>query len=241
MSSVARVPVPESRPRKRARDKILEAAEELARVCGPGNLSLDAVAARAGVSKGGLLYHFPTKAKLLQALVEQFLATFDRSLREREARSAGAPNSLLRAYLDILVGEHLCHQPPPSGLLAALGEDPDFLAPVRRFDRSLLDRMKANAGDPTLALIVFLALHGLKSQQLLNIESVDEAEFKAVVARLYDLIGDQAAASRRPESSDSGEAAATPEFTETAGRTAKPTSTRRKPADALPVTAAPKA
>ena len=189
MSSVASVTKPPSGPRIRARDKILAAAEELARVAGPGNLSLDAVAARAGVSKGGLLYHFPTKAKLLEALVEQFLASFDRSLSEREAETGGAPDTLVRAYLDILVGEHLCHRPPPSGLLAALGEDPSFLAPVQRFDRRLLDRMTANASDPTVALIVFLSLHGMKSTQLLNIQSVTDKEFKSVVARLYDLIG----------------------------------------------------
>ena len=189
MSSVADIKVKPSAPRKQARDKILAAAEELARVAGPGNLSLDAVAARAGVSKGGLLYHFPTKAKLLEALVEQFLASFDQTLRDRETESAGAPDSLVRAYLDILVGEHLCHQPPPSGLLAALGEDPDFLAPVRRFDRSLLDRMKANASDPVMALIVYLALQGIKSMQLLNIETIDGEEFDSVVARLRNLIG----------------------------------------------------
>jgi len=176
-------------PKKGAREKILAAAEELARVAGPGNLSLDAVAARAGVSKGGLLYHFPTKGKLLEALVEAFLGSFDQALREREAESAGAPDSLLRAYLDILVNEHLCHQPPPSGLLAALGEDPNFLAPVRRFDRKLLDRMKANATDPTIALVVFLALHGIKSMQLLNIETVDAEEFDRVVTKLRELIG----------------------------------------------------
>jgi AcrR family transcriptional regulator len=147
------------------------------------------VAARAGVSKGGLLYHFPTKARLLEALVEEFLASFDQALREREAESVGAPNSVAQAYVDILIGEHLCGQPPPSGLLAALGEDPSFLAPVRRFDRMLLDRMKANATDPTIALIVFLALHGIKSMELLNIETIDAGEFESVVARLRELIG----------------------------------------------------
>jgi len=189
MSSVSEIRVKPSAPRKRARENILAAAEELARVAGPGNLSLDAVAARAGVSKGGLLYHFPTKAKLLEALVEQFLASFDETLRDRETASAGAPDSLVRAYLDILVGEHLCHQPPPSGLLAALGEDPNFLAPVRRFDRRLLDRMKANASDPVMALIVYLTLHGIKSMQLLNIETIDGEEFDSVIARLRDLVG----------------------------------------------------
>jgi AcrR family transcriptional regulator len=192
MSSVSDIKVKPSAPRKRAREKILAAAEELARVAGPGNLSLDAVAARAGVSKGGLLYHFPTKAKLLEALVEQFLASFDATLRDRETASAGATDSLVRAYLDILVGEHLCHQPPPSGLLAALGEDPNFLAPVRRFDRKLLDRMKANASDPVIALIVYLSLHGIKSMQLLNIETIDGEEFDSVIARLRALVGAKA-------------------------------------------------
>jgi AcrR family transcriptional regulator len=141
------------------------------------------------VSKGGLLYHFPTKAKLLEALVEQFLENFDRALTEREAESAGAPDSLVRAYLDILVNERRCHRPPPSGLLAALGEDPDFLAPVRRFDRRMLDRMKANASDPVATLIVYLTLHGIKSMQLLNIETIDAEEFQSVVARLREMVG----------------------------------------------------
>lgn len=193
MSSVEEIRPAKSAAQTGAREKILVAAEELARVAGPGNLSLDAVAAKAGVSKGGLLYHFPTKAKLLEALVERFLGSFDQTLREREAERAGVPNSVTRAYLDILVSEHLCRQPPPSGLLAALGEDPNFLAPVRRFDRKLLDRMKANASDPTMALIVFLALHGIKSAQLLNIESIDEDEFRSVVARLRELIGGDSA------------------------------------------------
>lgn len=192
MSSVADRKMKPSAPRRQVRDKILSSAEELARVAGPANLSLDAVAARAGVSKGGLLYHFPTKAKLLQALVERFLESFDRALTEKEAESGGAPDSLLRAYLDIQVNEHLCKRPPPSGLLAALGEDPDFLAPVRRFDRRVLDRMKANASDPVMALIVYLTLHGIKSMQLLNIETIDADEFQRVTARLREMVGERA-------------------------------------------------
>jgi AcrR family transcriptional regulator len=197
MSSGADIKLKPPPPRKQAREKILSAADELARLAGPGNLSLDAVAARAGVSKGGLLYHFSTKAKLLEALVERFLEGIDRTLSAREAESAGAPDSLVRAYLDILVSEHLCHQPPPSGLLAALGEDPGFLSPVRRFDRRLLDRMKANASDPVGALIVYLTLQGIKSMQLLNIETIDAEEFENVISRLRELVGTQSSDTRR--------------------------------------------
>ncbi|RUZ98934.1 TetR/AcrR family transcriptional regulator, partial [Mesorhizobium sp. M7A.F.Ca.CA.002.05.1.1] len=58
--------------RPNSREKILAAAADVARESGPGSLSLDAVASRAGVSKGGLLYNFPTKAKLMQGLVEGY-------------------------------------------------------------------------------------------------------------------------------------------------------------------------
>lgn len=186
VSVIEKTPLP---PPKRARERILHAAEELARSEGAGNISLDAVAARAGVSKGGLLYHFPTKAKLLEALVEQFLATLNSELNDRERQSGGIPNATARAYLEIMIDEQVCRQPPPSGLLAALAENPDFLNPVRRFDRQLLDRMKANASDPALAVLVFLVMQGIKSGQLLNVETIDAGEFNAVIARLREMLG----------------------------------------------------
>ena len=90
-----------SRTRKGARQKILEAAEEIARDAGPANLSLDAVALRAGVSKGGLLYHFPSKARLLEAVVESHLETFESALSVLEQRRKGEPNCVLQAYLEL--------------------------------------------------------------------------------------------------------------------------------------------
>src|SRR5262245_16643152 len=42
-----------------ARDRIVEAAERVVTDIGAARLTLDGVAQAAGVSKGGLLYHFP--------------------------------------------------------------------------------------------------------------------------------------------------------------------------------------
>jgi AcrR family transcriptional regulator len=41
---------------------------------GAGSLTLEAVADVAGVSKGGLLYHFPTKDALIDGMVADALA-----------------------------------------------------------------------------------------------------------------------------------------------------------------------
>ncbi|MEE2569870.1 TetR/AcrR family transcriptional regulator [Pseudarthrobacter sp. J64] len=54
-----------------ARDAVLDAFESLLIEVGERAATLDAVAGRAGVSKGGLLYHFPNKEALISALLER--------------------------------------------------------------------------------------------------------------------------------------------------------------------------
>ena len=60
-----------ARPPK-ARDKALAAYCELLRADGERATTIDAVAARAEISKGGVLYHFPSKEALAEAALEQF-------------------------------------------------------------------------------------------------------------------------------------------------------------------------
>ena len=102
------------------KDKILQAAAEIAKGVGPVHLSLDAVARRAGLSKGGLLYTFPTKAKLLEALVEQHVSEFDESLRREEAARNHGPNSVVLACIAVYRAEFLCNEPEPSAFLRRL-------------------------------------------------------------------------------------------------------------------------
>lgn len=175
--------------RSTTKQKILEAAAEISRESGPGNLSLEAVAAKAGVSKGGLLYHYPSKTALLKAVVEGFVASFDEELARRKEMKAGRADALLDAYLDLFVEDHDCRRPPPSGLLAALSQDPEFLDPVRRHNRALLDRMRRSASDPAMTLIVYLAIQGMRGSNLLGIDVLSDEEFSEAVGKLKAIIG----------------------------------------------------
>lgn len=171
--------------KKSSRQRILVAADELAHDLGPGNLSLEAVAQRAGVSKGGLLYHFPSKAKLLEALVQQHIDVFDAELAEQEKEYGGGENCLVEAYIDLVGAEFARRQPPASGVLAALAENPDLIAPIKQYNRVLLDRLKTNASDENAALVVFLALEGLRSMKLFDVDVLTRQERDSVMAVLY--------------------------------------------------------
>ncbi|MDQ0077068.1 TetR/AcrR family transcriptional regulator [Arthrobacter oryzae] len=54
-----------------AREAVLDAFESLLIEVGERAATLDAVAKRAGVSKGGLLYHFPNKEALIGVLLDR--------------------------------------------------------------------------------------------------------------------------------------------------------------------------
>jgi AcrR family transcriptional regulator len=171
--------------RPSARNRILDAADELARDVGPANLSLDAVAARAGVSKGGLLYHFPHKDDLLEALIERHLGRLSDEIEKRGAAEGG--QSLLKAFLDTALADTARKVPPAAGVLAAMVQNPRLLAPIRRFNRTTLDRLTTSASNPGTALVVYLALEGLRSMKVFDLDVMTPAERQAAIDALQRI------------------------------------------------------
>ena len=167
----ARAPrVPYARSVASARDRVLDAYETLLISVGPTAATLDAVAAAAGVSKGGLLYHFASKdalaAGLLGRLRERSAADAD-AVREAPGGAAayhlrtsapggGIDGGLTRTYLAALrVGDHARDGTAVRDALAAV--DADALAALR-------DRL----GDPVLAWLVQLVGDGLYLRTLIG-------------------------------------------------------------------------
>jgi len=63
--------------------------------------TLDAVVSRAGSSKGGALYYFPTKEDLLFGVLDWLLTQMDRTLDE-VAQADGTPRARLAAEVEVL-------------------------------------------------------------------------------------------------------------------------------------------
>jgi AcrR family transcriptional regulator len=157
-------------PRLSKLDRLLEAAARVVRRDGTDGFTLDAVAAEAGVSKGGLLYHFETKEALVRTLVERLVSSFDERLERERAKDRG-PGSFTRAYARASIAlEASADDGTASALVAATALAPSLLDPLReRYKR--WSRALANDGiDPTRALLVRLAVDGLWFSDLLGFE-----------------------------------------------------------------------
>ena len=172
--------------RSNSREKILAAAADVARETGPGSLSLDAVASRAGVSKGGLLYNFPTKAKLMQGLVEGYLRDFGQALesaRSERRRAKTRSPSISGCRPDDCEET----QPSASWIFSAIAEDPDFMTPIKTFKRQLFERLKGETPDLKSLLICYLAIEGLRSMNLFDSDVLSPDERRLLVSSLLEI------------------------------------------------------
>jgi AcrR family transcriptional regulator len=77
---------------------LLDAATRVIRDQGVG-ATLEEIARAAGVSKGGLVYHYASKEALLVALTQEQLEDFRTAVESQLAEPEGTPGRLTRAYV----------------------------------------------------------------------------------------------------------------------------------------------
>jgi AcrR family transcriptional regulator len=177
------------RGRKSSREKVLDAAAELVSEIGSGRLTLDAVSERAGLSKGGLLYNFPTKDALLQGMIQRLV---DEVSAEREAlRGQAEPGRNLEARLctaALLKLRKGRTREVASGMLAASAENPRLLDPVREVIKATLENLKATSDDLDATLVGWLAIEGLNSLVMHDLNPFSEEEHERVVQAVNRLL-----------------------------------------------------
>lgn len=76
------------------KNRILESAYQILATDGAGALTYDALANATGITKGGLLYHFPSKDDLIDAVVSQMWRRWDTTTA---ANLTSAPNESTEA------------------------------------------------------------------------------------------------------------------------------------------------
>ena len=165
-------------PKPSKRESLLAAAGRVIQRSGSSALTLDAVAAEAKVSKGGLLYHFASKEELVSALLQSMLESFDQRL---------SPDAFGESYIRASVAEDPEQIRVAVGLLAAIAMAPALIEPLRARYPEWDAKLLAECGDRTSALVVRLALDGLFMADLLELAPPSKAERQLLAERLLQL------------------------------------------------------
>lgn len=168
------------------RDRILDALEKLILDTGLADVTLEGVAAEAGVSKGGLLYHFPSKEALLIGLVHRLGERADAQV----ADAAAGGTSLTEWYLqlpDTSTAEELAlYRSTIAALRSVDGKREDVQRAVTEVMRAWDEGLRTEIGDPVQAEIVRLVGDGIYLSALLDLPLPDPELYDKVVARLLE-------------------------------------------------------
>jgi AcrR family transcriptional regulator len=174
------------RGRPSSRSGMLDAAEAVVVEAGATRLTLDAVARQAGVSKGGVLYHFPTKDALLEALIER-LVTQNESAHNAaiESLPKGASRNL-KGYVVNSLGDPLHTDRVSGALLAAIAGEPKLLERVRGYFAARFPRL-ARGVPFERAAIVHIATEGLWFMELMQVSPFMPRQRERVAQALLRL------------------------------------------------------
>lgn len=177
--------------RKRVIDQqtILDAGEAVVARLGAASLTLDAVAAEAGISKASVIYDFKTKQALIEAIVER---AFRRDHEHHAAVEADlAPSDSLAIRGRIKFAE----EPPPEefkpvalGLSMALTLDPALRARMHKSQAETISRIIETASSPRGALLAYLALEGLKFLEYLDFHHFAPDDRSRIISEIDWLV-----------------------------------------------------
>ncbi len=93
---------PKTRDPARTRERILDAAQALILDHGFGATTVDAVAGRAGITKGAFFHHFASKGDLARALVDRYAILDREHLEETLARAEKLATDPLQQVLILI-------------------------------------------------------------------------------------------------------------------------------------------
>ncbi|MBM7572904.1 TetR/AcrR family transcriptional regulator [Aquibacillus albus] len=166
--------------------EILHAASKVVSDQGIFNLTLEAVAKEAGISKGGLLYHYPSKEALVHGMVEHLANNYREKISNNAENDPIDKGKWIRAYVDVTFNQTYQNKNMHYGLLAAKAVSTNSLDPIRELYSEWQREIEHDGIDPVKASIIRLATDGIWLSELFDIYHIGEDKKKAIFKKLKD-------------------------------------------------------
>jgi AcrR family transcriptional regulator len=173
---------------EKTRRALLDAANQIVQERGVEHLTLDLTAEVAGISKGGLLYHFPHKEALIQGMIQYYLERFTADFNTAADEGGASAGRWTHAYLHTTYEDNQRNPRMSSGLLAAVATNPALLTPMQQTFAEWVGLLEQDGLDATTAQIIRLAVDGLWMVELFGLAPPDPQMREKILQALDALI-----------------------------------------------------
>ena len=170
---------------------LLIAAAEIVKEEGVVKLTLEAVAQRAGVSKGGLLYHYPSKEALIKGMVEDWKNNYFESIIALAKDDTKEPGKWSRAYVQSTYSNLENDKLLSSAIMAAMFINPELLDEYRQQYDRLLTKLENDGIDPIKTTIARLSIDGLWFSEIFGMQPLNKELQTNVFNQLINMIEEE--------------------------------------------------
>ncbi|HWR49825.1 MAG TPA: TetR/AcrR family transcriptional regulator [Bryobacteraceae bacterium] len=175
-----------------SKDRILDAAETIVLRDGVARLTMDAVAQETQMSKGGVMYHFPSKEDLIRGMIGRMHYLFASEVARLKAKDPCPIGRTLRAMLNTTFPEHPGEVRSridriTAALVAAIATNPLLLEGTNAYSHELEAEILNDGLDPVVAMVIHMASDGIWMSQLFGIPHPPGDLRDRVVVRLKEM------------------------------------------------------
>jgi AcrR family transcriptional regulator len=176
-----------------SRERVLAASVQVAMRDGVSAMTLEAVAKEAGVSKGGLLYHFSSKDELIAAMLAHHANRIQRAVEARMAADENPRGRWFRALVQTIHGgqgaDPVVADMPRFmiAMLVASMTNPQLLDPIRARLKGVREQLLEHGPNGMRQVALWPAIFGLMLWRHLGVISDDDPVRQAILQELLGL------------------------------------------------------
>lgn len=169
------------------REHLLDLAEGIVRAQGASALTIDALAKAAGITKGGVQYTFASKAALIDAICERWIASYD-ALFERLVVPEATPVDVIRAHVGATFMEEESAQAKAATLMTGMLQSPEFMEATREWYEDRVKDLDLTTEEGRRARLAFLATEGAFTLRYLGLKQIDQREWSDIFEDIETFI-----------------------------------------------------
>ncbi len=169
------------------KERLLKTAMRILQEEGSEKLTLDYLAKKAGVSKGGLLYHFPNKEKLIQEIIQRMLDSFENRLSSELESNESWALKYFKSTLKDLEATDL----QGSGIIAALSAFPQSLEVIKEKYTKWNSEIKKGEVDVATASLIKYAADGIWFCEVFGLSKLSSKEKKEIMELIKKILGEK--------------------------------------------------
>ncbi|WP_298014488.1 TetR/AcrR family transcriptional regulator [uncultured Aquabacterium sp.] len=168
-----------SRPRSIDRDSVLDVAESIVVARGVSELTFDAVAKGAGITKGGVQSCFGTKEGLIAAMLDRWNLAYEAEKASLDSQAGHEELTPTERHVRVTATAHSLNTRSAS-LLAALLQSREQVAGIRAWYAAQFAQIDATTDDGRRARLAFLATEGAFMLRYLGLADIGDVTWREI-------------------------------------------------------------